>query len=638
MKKNVALVFGITGDFVFALANTLIGLKKHNQVFWDDVIVLHDGVSNTEQEALQKILPIKFKDMSRDETFCKILKTQSEDILKKYSIAAFYRYECLRLLNNYKRVIWNDVDILIKGDISELCDYAGKSGLALSLALPQFTLASSCKELILDYDMFVPLWNDGVMILSDKLPRFNEAYQWCIEATIHYSDRMRWPDLAILNLMIQEFHYEVENVDGNTYVCLPSSEYIEDAVVLHAYGDAKFWNNLDYMEKNAEWVENAMEWSRILYGEMIKKDKSPKISCIMSCYERYDFLDEAVKSILAQTFPNFELIVVLEKAKNQDKIEKFLRAYDDPRIKVIRNRKKLGFSTSLNIGIDNADGQYIARMDDDDISIPQRFALQLAQFEKNPKIDIVGSNIQVFGRYSGEIFVYSKHCEIKAATLVTTPFMHPSVMMRKKFLNKNNLRYSLDYFTEDYELWSRAVYLGETMNIPRSLVFYRSHGQQATNSLTSSNENKIHDSHKRVMRGQLKKYLHLDLTDNEIESIQKRKQYILSDEDGLEDLRNKTVGKILKANEKYQVYSQDALCEVFDFIVTEVDATEKSENKYIGIKKYMRKVIKIVVWPVYGRLMDRIEKNIVNKQNEILRQDMQMQINMLNDKIDCKNK
>ncbi|MBQ3280059.1 glycosyltransferase [Candidatus Saccharibacteria bacterium] len=632
-KKNVALVFGITKDYTFALANTLIGLKKHNKKFWDDIIVYHDGVPEYEKEAINKIVKVKFVDLSESEHFQKISKFNTETI-KKYSVATFYRYECFNLLNKYCKVIWNDVDILIQGDISGLLEYGEHSGIAFSMALPTFSMGSSLKRFVGEFRMFKPLWNVGVMILSDKLDKYQEIYEWCIKATMEYEDILLWPDLAVLNMALQEFDLEPENIDLEKYVCLPLDKKAKDALIVHAYGDRKFWNNFEYIRAYPEWIENAIEWSKNVYERMNKE--TPLVSCVMSCYERYDYLIESINSILAQSYPNFEIIMVLEKSKKQAQIEKVLKGIGDKRIKIINNTEKLGFAASLNVGIDAASGKYIARMDDDDIAAPCRLSMQVKFMEEHNMVGVVGSNMWVFGKNEGPLFTFEKHEFIKAKTLIGTPFMHPTVMMRKSMLDECNLRYDPDYFTEDYELWSRAVYLFETANMPEFLVFYRSHDAQATSGLTSGNELKIHSSHKKIMQNQLEKYLKLDLTDNEIETIQTRKycMFTVTDVDGAFWVREQAINKILKANKQYNIYDAKALEDVLNYGLPE---KEKKERGILGrenqskAKTKVKKILKPIINPIYGRLVAKME-TMMMRHDEELRLELQRQIDEINKK------
>ena len=123
--------------------------------------------------------------------------------------------------------------------------------------------------------------------------------------------------------------------------------------------------------------------------------KNPKISVIMSVYNGMPYLEEAARSILHQTYKNFEFIIVDDASK--DKSWQFVRNLKDKRIKVIRNKKNLGLAASLNLALRLAQSDFIARMDADDISLSKRLETQLAFMLKNPKIDIWRKTYSIFG-------------------------------------------------------------------------------------------------------------------------------------------------------------------------------------------------------------------------------------------------
>ena len=407
----------------------------------------------------------------------------------------------------------------------------------------------------------------------------------------------------------------------------------DETVIIHAYECKRFWNNLECMQNYPEWIDNALKWARLAYDT----ESVPFVSCIMSCYERFDYIVEAVRSILAQSYLNFELIVVLEKSKNQKQIENILIGFNDKRIRIINNKEKLGFAESLNFGIDKARGEYIARMDDDDISMPCRFAKEINFLNNHPKVGIVGSDMVVFGREKGYAPTFQNDSFIRAVTLVESPFKHPTIMMRKKVLDENNLRYDPKYFSEDYELWSRLVYLTGVANIPEPLVYYRSHDLQATSSGANSNEAKIHASHKKTMLNQLKKYLDLELSDNEIELLQTRKNYwpYVLDNEGMLKIRERAVGKILEANKIKQVYDE----KVLDYILNDREPGKYNEDEVNNTvdenielevqnkpKNLIRGIASLLARPFYSHLVSRMETIMIRHDNEVQTK-LQCQIN-----------
>jgi glycosyltransferase involved in cell wall biosynthesis len=198
----------------------------------------------------------------------------------------------------------------------------------------------------------------------------------------------------------------------------------------------------------------------------------PKISVLMPVYNSEKYLKEAVDSILSQTFEDFEFLMLYDKST--DKSLEIINSYNDNRIKIINCNSK-GLVNALNIGLDQAKGDFIARMDSDDISLPERFQKQIDFLEKNPNVGICGSWTEEFGEVPSRVFKYPCEPEIvKSKLFFFCALAHPSVMMRKNYLDKHNLRYSEEQKqAEDYEFWQRCSFYFDIANIPEALLKYR---------------------------------------------------------------------------------------------------------------------------------------------------------------------
>lgn len=186
----------------------------------------------------------------------------------------------------------------------------------------------------------------------------------------------------------------------------------------------------------------------------------PKVSVIMPVYNGEAYLSEAIQSIINQTLEDWEFIIVNEFGSNE-KTTAILQdfAAQDARIRIIQNKDRLRIAESLNVGIRHAQGQYIARMDADDIAGKDRLALQVEFMEKHPDIDICGLKVDMFGEHTWDWQVYDNPKYLQCATLFYTPFVHPTIMMRANSLRRENLEYNADFFyTEDYEFFERAAY------------------------------------------------------------------------------------------------------------------------------------------------------------------------------------
>ncbi|MCX6188609.1 MAG: glycosyltransferase [Bacteroidetes bacterium] len=198
---------------------------------------------------------------------------------------------------------------------------------------------------------------------------------------------------------------------------------------------------------------------------------TPKISVLMPVYNCRPFIEESVNSILNQTFADFEFLIIDDCST--DGTYEFLQSLTDARIKLIRKEENSGISESLNMGIDLARGEYIARMDGDDISLVTRFEEQFQIMSMNSEMVVCGSWLKILGTEK----VYQNpetHEKILFSLLKSNPIAHPSVMFRKSVLA--SLKYDKTKEpAEDYELWTRLVFEGGFYNIQKPLLIYRQH-------------------------------------------------------------------------------------------------------------------------------------------------------------------
>ncbi len=212
----------------------------------------------------------------------------------------------------------------------------------------------------------------------------------------------------------------------------------------------------------------------------------PMVSVIMSVYNSEKYLEDSVKSMLSQTHQDFEFIIINDAST--DGTEKILKKFDDPRIKIITNHENLGLTKSLNKGIKLAKGKYIARMDADDISLPQRLETQVNFLEKNPDYALVGSSyyqIDGTGKINTLINVLTGDPQIKEGLKKQNWFGHGSVMMRKDALLRIGGYDERFKFSQDYDLWLKFSELYKIANIDEPLYCWR-----ATSSCIS-NEKRV---------------------------------------------------------------------------------------------------------------------------------------------------
>ena len=228
---------------------------------------------------------------------------------------------------------------------------------------------------------------------------------------------------------------------------------------------------------------------KIISEENLSETKSPLISVALPIYNGERYLAEAIDSILAQTFTDFELIIIDDGST--DSSLDILRVYEkrDARIRLI-SRENRNLVATLNEIIDLARGTWIARMDQDDIAMPHRFERQLEWLEKSGA-DICGTWVRFFGAGDERVLKHPQNDDaIKMAMLFGCPFAHPTVMMKADLVRK--LRYDNAYEKcEDYDLWERASRAGWLMtNVPEILLLYRQHEGQIS-TVTSDRQQEL---------------------------------------------------------------------------------------------------------------------------------------------------
>ncbi len=207
----------------------------------------------------------------------------------------------------------------------------------------------------------------------------------------------------------------------------------------------------------------------------------------MPVYNAAKYLSASIESILNQTFEDFEFIIINDGSS--DDSEKIILSFKDPRIKYFRNPNNLKLIKTLNKGIELCSGEYIARMDADDIAAPNRLMKQFKFMEANLGIGICGTNFEIFGKNEILSKLETENEAIKFRFLYECHFQHPTLMIRTALLKENNILFNTDYVhAEDYELWVRLIPLTNFANLPDNLLKYRDHNESITNSFSSVQE------------------------------------------------------------------------------------------------------------------------------------------------------
>lgn len=214
----------------------------------------------------------------------------------------------------------------------------------------------------------------------------------------------------------------------------------------------------------------------------------PVVTVLMTTFNNAErTLCQTIDCVLAQTFRDFEFIIVFEPG---DRNATTIRArYHDPRLIIVENQKRMGRSMSYNLGLSMSRGRYLARMDADDISPPDRLEKQIAFLRARPEISVVSSSMRLIDESGREVGVRRfpcSHRELLKAICYTNPMSHPGTMWDWERVGRD-LRFDLRFSAhcDDLELWLRLMEKGHKFaNLPDVLVDYRQ-----TNQYRRSREN-----------------------------------------------------------------------------------------------------------------------------------------------------
>lgn len=328
------------------------------------------------------------------------------------------------------------------------------------------------------------------------------------------------------------------------------------------------------------------------------------ISVIMSVYNTEEkYLRTAIESILNQTYQHFEFLIVDDGSKSV--CGKVLYSYTDPRIRIIRNEKNLGLTKSLNILLDQARGDYIARMDADDISFPDRLEKQLTYMEQHTDVDVLATATVMYRKGEPIVFagLYREYDQERSRirlSLANISFPHPTVMFRSAFLSKWNLRYDETIRkAQDYNMWVRCAQKGNLFVLQEPLLIFRVHENQI--SANAKDQERCAAYTKLYCLSQVcseyterqaELYIHMRDTDMFGEAME-----------NIELIR-----RLVAQNEKNKIYDSEKYCEELFFWWLRKSMYRKNK-KYRNIilkNQYMKKHIRsIFIQGMYRYLGDK---------------------------------
>ena len=227
--------------------------------------------------------------------------------------------------------------------------------------------------------------------------------------------------------------------------------------------------------------------------EKMMTSKLPEISVLITVFNGERYLKMAIDSILNQTFQDFELVIVNDGSV--DSTEAIIFSYNDSRIKYYKNSENMGIVPSANKGIDLCVGKFVARLDADDIALPERLEKQWNYLNARPELAMIGGAMELIGSENQHIKIIRADSPpnlVKAKLFFENIFVHSTIFIRRSILAE--FRYNADYtfYAEDYFLWSQVAFQYPVANLPEIFVKYRTHPQSV--SIRTKNTEKQRDT------------------------------------------------------------------------------------------------------------------------------------------------
>ena len=280
--------------------------------------------------------------------------------------------------------------------------------------------------------------------------------------------------------------------------------------------------------------------------------KRPKVSVMMPVYNGARYIGDAIKSILTQTYGDFELLVLDDGST--DNTLQVIKSFNDPRIRIIRNDRNIGTVLTRNKGLRECCGEYVAMLDSDDLAYPQRFEKQVNFLNNHLDVGMVGSWVDLINAEGNPLNASWKTDmeaeEVPVFLLFHNCFSFSAVMLRSVAIPRDGFREG--YIpSEDYEIWTRIVDSWKSYNLPEILTTYRIH----KDSLSKKQSDLQNDVVDKIVRSQLSK-LSIQPTEEELRLHRTNDTYRGDDVKGFIIKREKWLLKLIERNNDVQLYDQ----------------------------------------------------------------------------------
>ncbi len=329
----------------------------------------------------------------------------------------------------------------------------------------------------------------------------------------------------------------------------------------------------------------------------------PRVTVLMPTYNVAPWVDEAIQSVLNQTYKDFDLLVV-DDASSDDTLA-HVRAIDDPRIRIAAFPNNVGLADNLNRGLDLIDTELVARMDGDDVAEPDWLETGIKVLDSHPEVGVCSFGFQFFGTKTSLVRFPEGNEDSKAQMLFGCTVIVP--VLRRSVFVENNLHYSTAAFpAEDYMMWSNVYRVTQVYNVQRTLFHYRTHETQIS---TSKRQAQIEKSNE--VRLKMLNWLNEDFSDDE-------KRYFLNvfvpcvvdGEESVDEL--KRFAELLVSRNTQHHYDNEALRKKFQSHIAYgvLDFVEKHYfSKGYGLPSYAR----LLFSGLYGTMPAKNRRKLLAK-------------------------
>lgn len=205
-----------------------------------------------------------------------------------------------------------------------------------------------------------------------------------------------------------------------------------------------------------------------------------RVTVLLSVFNGAEFIADAIQSILDQTYSDFTF-VIYDDGSTDDTL-RIIKGFGDPRIELRANAVNQGLAANLADGVRRAQGDFIARMDADDVAFRDRFERQIAFLDANPSVDVLGTSVVFFSGASETIGIQPRdHCDIAISLFFNFTMMHPTVVLRTVALRASDFNYDPAFNgAEDFDLWARMIRSRRFHNLQVPLLRMREHGDKVS--------------------------------------------------------------------------------------------------------------------------------------------------------------